>query len=318
MKGPPSNPQQSAVVLAMTDEDVVRRAALLLEAHCLALPLRDVRHKPVFVTRVRGRRAVEVMEAIRPYMGERRSDQITQALASRTLSAKRIPYATEVVALADQKLHGVHRRSLAIEYGITPKTVNKLARGAGRPLAEMAAAAHLIECAEAMIADAVQDSAEQAWLVGLAEGEVGFSRTGLALGMIDQDVVERYASLVGGRVRKKIPRNSNHSPLWICTVGRRKALAAIGHLGPAFGVRRQGQLIAIEALSSQSLQPGQTRPVSKRGYVPPERLRRNLEIAQRLNNGESGPTLAEEYGVTHQNIYYIRKMYTDAAACLSG
>jgi hypothetical protein len=49
----------------MTDEDVVCRAALLLETSLQTPPYRrEAHHKPVYVARVRGRRAVEVMQVL--------------------------------------------------------------------------------------------------------------------------------------------------------------------------------------------------------------------------------------------------------------
>lgn len=53
------------------------------------------------------------------------------------------------------------------------------------------------------------------------------------------------------------------------------------------------------------------------GWVPPERLARNLEIARRMETGANGFDLAREYGTTHQNIYYIRKHYKDRIAAVS-
>lgn len=62
LRPPPSSPQQSAVVLMMTDEDVVSRTALLLETSRQAPPYKKKAHyKDVYVARVRGRRAAEVI-----------------------------------------------------------------------------------------------------------------------------------------------------------------------------------------------------------------------------------------------------------------
>ncbi len=47
-------------------------------------------------------------------------------------------------------------------------------------------------------------------------------------------------------------------------------------------------------------------------------MARNLEIARRLADGERGPALAVEYGMTHQNVYFIGKKYKDLAACPRG
>lgn len=79
----PSAPNRPVVVLAMTDEEVVRKAAALMGAtyfHCR----RDERNptwKPYWSVRLRGARAVQLMHLLRPYMGRRRQGQIDSALA---------------------------------------------------------------------------------------------------------------------------------------------------------------------------------------------------------------------------------------------
>jgi len=107
LQPPPSSPNQSAVVLPMTDEDVVRRAALLLEAGCQVVANRPRPHyKTIYVTRVRGRRAVEVMEALYPLMGARRQRQITAAIEARSLMSYRVPYVTEIATMIELKAAG--------------------------------------------------------------------------------------------------------------------------------------------------------------------------------------------------------------------
>ena len=162
LRPPPSSPQQSAVALAMTDEDVVSRAAMLLETSRQAPPYRRaVHHKPVYTARVRGLRAVEVMQALYPMMGARRQRQI-----------------------------------------------------------------------------------------GQMEGTFGQRRR--------QQVQAMRATLADRRSRN----------------GVRESAAG-----------------------------------NRRGFVPPSRMARNLEIAGRLAAGETGPALAAEYGMTHQNIYFIGNKY---------
>jgi hypothetical protein len=78
---PPSSPQQSSVALMMTDDDVVSRTAMLLETSRQAPPYkREAHHKSVYTARVRGLRAAEVMQALRPLMSARRRQQIDAAL----------------------------------------------------------------------------------------------------------------------------------------------------------------------------------------------------------------------------------------------
>jgi hypothetical protein len=80
--GPPSSPRSPALVLSMTDRDVVDRAAALLD--CTVSVIRAAREgwRDAYCIRVRGPRAVEWMGVLRPLMGHRRRAQIDRAVAS--------------------------------------------------------------------------------------------------------------------------------------------------------------------------------------------------------------------------------------------
>jgi hypothetical protein len=80
--GPPSAPRSPAIALHMTDQDVVERAARLLDCAVNRVPARRDHWSDAYVMRVRGPRAVEWMKRLRPLMGERRRQQIDRALAS--------------------------------------------------------------------------------------------------------------------------------------------------------------------------------------------------------------------------------------------
>ena len=70
--------------IAMTDEDVVQKAAGLMGATTIIARRErsDKRKhpKPMFVTRVHGYQAARVMQMVLPYMGKRRSAEILSAL----------------------------------------------------------------------------------------------------------------------------------------------------------------------------------------------------------------------------------------------
>lgn len=68
------------VRLAMTDRDVVGRAATLFGSS-IRLTLR-VPHKPTWHAEIQGERAVEVMRAVLPFMGARRSQRIAEVLSA--------------------------------------------------------------------------------------------------------------------------------------------------------------------------------------------------------------------------------------------
>ena len=66
--------------LAMTDRDVVGRAATLMDAK-IRLSLHPAPAKPTWHTEISGERAAEIMRQILPHMGTRRSGRIAEALS---------------------------------------------------------------------------------------------------------------------------------------------------------------------------------------------------------------------------------------------
>ena len=81
-KGPPSEPGKPRVVLSMGDEDIVRRAAVILSVKSVhRYEFANPRWKPYYRMQVSGQRAVDLMTRIRPMMGQRRRVQIDNALA---------------------------------------------------------------------------------------------------------------------------------------------------------------------------------------------------------------------------------------------
>jgi len=81
-KGSRRSPGKPVVSITMTDRDVVQRAADLLGVLSFheRIPA-NPKWKPVYRMQVSGQRAVDLMNRIRPMMGERRRGQIDVALA---------------------------------------------------------------------------------------------------------------------------------------------------------------------------------------------------------------------------------------------
>jgi hypothetical protein len=79
----PSAPNQPRISINMTDEDVIRRAADVFGirvVHCRRS--QNEKWKPSYLVQIRGRKAVELMQMLRPLMGNRRQQQIDKALAA--------------------------------------------------------------------------------------------------------------------------------------------------------------------------------------------------------------------------------------------
>ena len=81
-QGPPSRPTQPRVMLNMTDEDTVLRAALLMGVVSVVRVAPGIPHrKTIFQIALRGQRAVSLMRALRPWMSVRRKAQIDAAIS---------------------------------------------------------------------------------------------------------------------------------------------------------------------------------------------------------------------------------------------
>ena len=74
------------VGIEMSDEDVVRRAALTMNSNVRYRKPRKLNHKPTWVATARGQKAVDVMTLVHEHMGERRSARIAELLSMENLS----------------------------------------------------------------------------------------------------------------------------------------------------------------------------------------------------------------------------------------
>ena len=250
------------------------------------------------------------MEALYPLMGARRQRQMTTAIEARSLVTYRVPYVTEIATMVELKASGVSRQVLATRYGIHPRSVDRLLRGSDRPLDEVLSRATEIATAEERIAMATGEDAGLAWLAGIIEGEGSISPSGLLrVSMTDEDVMRRVAVMLGGNLKFRPSRRANWSPTWEVAISGGRAEQVVAQIQGVLGERRCEQFRAMQVVRAAR---------KGRELVVPAHLDRNLEIARRLAEGASGTALAHEYGMTHQNVYSIRKKYKNTAACPSG
>lgn len=238
-------------------------------------------------------------------MSIRRQGQITAALGARNLITYRIPFATEIARMVEMKAAGKSRVEIAQRYDIDPKSVNRLLRGSVRSLDAALMQAAEIESTEEVLETSVHGDPDLAWLAGIIEGEGGISpRSVIRVRMTDEDVMQRVAAMLGGRAKECPPGKPHWSPLWDVAVSGGRARGVADRIYETLGDRRRRQVDVMRA--------------ARKGTVPASRLARNLEIARRLEAGEKASDLAREYGMTHQNVYYLRKHYKAMAVCPSG
>lgn len=97
------------------------------------------------------------------------------------------------------------------------------------------------------------------WLAGLLEGEACFHKRKrcprITLGMTDEDVICRAASLLGGKVNKRNARGTNlkgsrthFKPLYVVYVNGRKAAGWAMTLYPLMGERRRVRIRELLSL----------------------------------------------------------------------
>jgi len=81
MKGPPSDPNRPKIKIGMTDRDVIEKVADLFGIEYIAEIDRED-YKTSYKVQVRGTKAMDLMRELYPLMGERRQQQIDEAINS--------------------------------------------------------------------------------------------------------------------------------------------------------------------------------------------------------------------------------------------
>ncbi len=79
---PPSEPNKPRISIAMTDKDIIKRVANLFGLSYIyeSKDKRSSKWKPYFQVVFKGKRAAVLMRSLQPLMGERRRQQIDEAL----------------------------------------------------------------------------------------------------------------------------------------------------------------------------------------------------------------------------------------------
>lgn len=79
---PPSEPNNPRISVAMTDEDVIARIAKIFGVKYHIWHPKNENHKTAYLAKLRGRRAVDLMQELYPLMSHRRQKQIDLALTN--------------------------------------------------------------------------------------------------------------------------------------------------------------------------------------------------------------------------------------------
>lgn len=113
--------------LHMTDEDVVAKACVMLGTKYHKMGKRKEHWKDSYKTGLRGRRAIEIMKQILPYMGQRRTLKLQDCINSFCLHPQGIPK-TMISEIRQRFQNGEKPKEIAKDYPITYWRVYQLVR----------------------------------------------------------------------------------------------------------------------------------------------------------------------------------------------
>ena len=76
----PSRPNDPAIQIEMTDEDIISKVSKLFKKKYCKIAPRKEHYKSSYRAESRGKKAVKLMKELYPHMGERRKSQIKEAI----------------------------------------------------------------------------------------------------------------------------------------------------------------------------------------------------------------------------------------------
>jgi hypothetical protein len=133
MPGEPSNPNAPRISLAMTDFDIVRRAADLFGIKSISTRAGKPGWQTSYSFHLKGRRAIVMMQQLYPLMGARRKTQIERALASyhphhRSLARSGLTE-QQVLDIYRRAWQGESLRDIAADLGVSYNACSDIKRG---------------------------------------------------------------------------------------------------------------------------------------------------------------------------------------------
>lgn len=77
---PQTNKSYTKIVLQMTDEDIIYKVSKIFEVSYFKCKKRETHHKDSFVTTLRGKKALNLLQQINPIMSNRRQAKIQECI----------------------------------------------------------------------------------------------------------------------------------------------------------------------------------------------------------------------------------------------
>ena len=201
----------------MTDRDVIEHVATLFGRAVVRLRRRKPHHKLPYATTIKGAPAVQIMGAVRPFLGKARELQIDLAISS--WQTRREP-----------------RRRTRADGSDSLWPLMPVADPSGTLTAHGES----------------QDACDRAWIAGLLEGEGSFvanrgsrwSYPVIKVEMCEQEVIERAARLLDTRVWVVPPGTEGWRQTYVAQIAGHRAAEWMRALRPYMGLRRTAAIDA--------------------------------------------------------------------------
>lgn len=131
---PPTSPNTPLISISMTDEDIVTRVAHVWGVKYHYWKSKNPKHKPTYITHLKGYRASDLMHLLYPLMSKRRQAQINKALENYVYKPDRRGENNSYSKLTDiqvseikQRLvNGQTQKNIAKVYNISERAVSDI------------------------------------------------------------------------------------------------------------------------------------------------------------------------------------------------
>lgn len=273
-RGTPSSPGLPFVRVSMTDRDVAERVAVAVGRAVVALRKRQPHHKRPYATVIKGAPAVQLMNAVRPFLGKSRQSEIDRAIASWHGRPARWRRPAADCSVEDCPRRGSIRGLCRRHY----EQWRRAPQNGAPSISPREAPTGILP-----IIGACDDKCDVSWLAGLLEGEGTFGIAWrrplaypvLSVEMSDVDIVQRAARILGvDGVRAREPAFETWSVTHIARVTGHQAAQWMGRLRCRMGMRRSAAIdtalgayspIRLHEVPSFCVVPGCERPHRSRG-----------------------------------------------------
>lgn len=297
--GPHKNVSPSpSVSVAMTDLDVIERVCAVWNVKYVLVKPTKAHWNTTYLTRLRGLRAYEFIQLIRPLMGQRRTAKIDHiSLTYQNRPKKRFKLTEEQVkAIKERIAAGETAKSIAQDFPVSHYAIWDIRSGKTWNDLDEPNSDETRKTIEV-------DYQSIHWLAGLLEGEGSFlapvpsspNSPSITLQMTDEDVVARVAAVFCVKYHRVSARREGAKPPYMVVLKGKRAVYLMRSLYPLMGKRRQNQIDkALQNYIADNLQR----------YLTPEQAK---GIKRMLVAGHPMNFIAAEFDTTYDIVRDIKR-----------